>query len=289
MTLIVLTFHLLPLVKRKRFKTTKSGYCCSIYDTEDDSLVLLTDHPVLPYAVSSNSEIRKPFDAEGDYDEDELPYITTIRENIMTRPKDFPNTPNLFEILRVRDCLPNRWPCIRCLVKDSGATCETCAQKCECYCSALCHEPVKAKFVSKELIVTPPAYKKAPTRIIPRIVHQTWSHEIDKTRYPNMSRMVESFKQSGWEYKFYTDDMAANFLATHFPPEVLEAYDMLRPGAFKADLFRYCVLLIHGGVYADVDIMLQSNLDITIAPDVGFMAPFDQVSYLSLIELALHH
>jgi hypothetical protein len=94
-----------------------------------------------------------------------------------------------------------------------------------------------------------------------------------------MSRLVESFKQSGWQYKFYTDDMAVNFLETHFPPEVLEAYDMLRPGAFKADLFRYCVLLIYGGIYADVDIQLQSNLDITVAPDVGFMAPFDQVSY----------
>jgi hypothetical protein len=229
--------------------------------------------------VSSKTDIGKIFNPEGDFDQDELPYIATIQENVMPRPKDLPNTPNLFEILRAKDCLPNRWPCIRCLVREAGATCESCGQKCECYCNALCHEPVKAKFVSKELIVTPPAYKKAPKRLIPRIIHQTWSHAIEKKRYPNMSRLVESFKQSGWQYKFYTDDMAVNFLETHFPPEVLEAYDMLRPGAFKADLFRYCVLLIYGGLYADVDIQLQSNLDITVPPDVGFMAPFDQVSY----------
>lgn len=91
-----------------------------------------------------------------------------------------------------------------------------------------------------------------------------------------MSRLVESFKQSGWDYRFYADEEAQLFLSTHFPPEVREAYDALRPGAFKADLFRYCALFILGGVYADVDILLESNLDVSIAPDVGFMVPVDE-------------
>ena len=47
-------------------------------------------------------------------------------------------------------------------------------------------------------------------------------------------------------------------------------------GAFKADLFRYCVLLIRGGVYADMDVLLESNLDNAIANDVGFMTPIDE-------------
>lgn len=49
-------------------------------------------------------------------------------------------------------------------------------------------------------------------------------------------------------------------------------------GAFKADLFRYCVLLIRGGVYADMDVLLETNLDDAIANDIGFMTPIDQVS-----------
>jgi hypothetical protein len=238
----------------------------------------MNDHPLLPYTLSKRGEIALPFNADqGEIDdENELPYIATIRQEIKHNPGNTPNMPNLFEILRARDCLPNRWPCIRCLVQDSGATCESCGAKCECYCNALCTEPVQDKLISKEVIVTPPAFKKDPHRIIPRIIHQTWSEPVDKKKYPNMSRLVESFKQSGWEYRFYTDDMSVEFLSTHFPPEVLEAYDTLRPGAFKADLFRYCVLLIHGGIYADVDIMLQSNLDLTVPPDVGFMVPFDQ-------------
>eukprot|EP00984_Skeletonema_dohrnii_P003947 scaffold1354_cov152-Skeletonema_dohrnii-CCMP3373.AAC.1 len=81
---------------------------------------------------------------------------------------------------------------------------------------------------------------------------------------------------SGWEYNFYDDDAAGEFLSLHFPPEVNDAYDSINPGAFKADLFRYCVLLIKGGIYADVDIMLESNLDAAVPPDVGFMVPMDE-------------
>ena len=99
---------------------------------------------------------------------------------------------------------------------------------------------------------------------------------MDRERYPNMSRLMESFQQSGWEYRFYTDEDIVTFLQIHFPPEVLQAYDALIPGAFKADLFRYCVLLIYGGVYADVDIQLQSALDFAIPDDVGFMVPVDE-------------
>lgn len=51
----------------------------------------------------------------------------------------------------------------------------------------------------------------------------------------------------------------------------------LHAGAFKADLFRYCVLLIRGGVYSDMDVLLQTNLDEAIANDVGFMTPLDNV------------
>lgn len=92
---------------------------------------------------------------------------------------------------------------------------------------------------------------------------------------PNFSRLTESWKQTNWEYRFYDDAQAAAFISTHFPEEVREAYDTLLPGAFKADLFRYCVLFIIGGVYADVDVLLESKLDLAIDNDVGFIAPLD--------------
>lgn len=45
-----------------------------------------------------------------------------------------------------------------------------------------------------------------------------------------MSRLIESWKKSGWEYYFYDDGTAVEFLATHFPPEIREAYESITPG-----------------------------------------------------------
>jgi hypothetical protein len=104
---------------------------------------------------------------------------------------------------------------------------------------------------------------------------QTWFEPVTPDKYPNMSRLIESWKRSGWEYHFWDDASAADFLSLHFPPEVREAYESIIPGAFKADLFRYCVLLIMGGIYSDMDVMLESNLDAAVPPDVGFMVPVD--------------
>jgi hypothetical protein len=49
-----------------------------------------------------------------------------------------------------------------------------------------------------------------------------------------MSRLIESWKKSGWEYYFYDDDTAGEFLSTHFPPEVREAYESIIPGEWTA-------------------------------------------------------
>jgi mannosyltransferase OCH1-like enzyme len=49
-------------------------------------------------------------------------------------------------------------------------------------------------------------------------------------------------------------------------------------GAFKVDLFLVLRPFIHGGVYADVDMRLVSDLDVSVPPDTGFMVAFDNVS-----------
>jgi hypothetical protein len=254
----------------------EKGYCCSIFDPWQSQVVLLSAHPILPVQIIPKV-LPQPYNAEaGHYLPDELPYVTTITEKVHTKPDDMAPTPNFFETLLQNDCLPSDDHCSKCLREKSGANCHSCAKVCPCFCKALCHEKVTPKFVAKEWIIHPPRYARDPHRLVPRIVHQTWFEDLDPERYPNMSRLVQSFQQSGWEYKFYSDDQAGNFLSTHFPDPVRQAYDALRPGAFKADLFRYCVLLIHGGVYADVDILLESNLDKAIPPDVAFMVPIDE-------------
>ena len=51
-------------------------------------------------------------------------------------------------------------------------------------------------------------------------------------------------------YLFH-DAACREFIAQEYPPDVLMAYDRLIPTAFKADLWRYCVLYKYGGVYLD--------------------------------------
>ena len=251
------------------------GYCCSVFDSANE-VVLMSRHAVLPYQKMVD-DIPMPYNVHtGHYNEDELPYIATVSSKVRPRPPDVSPTPNFYDTLLESDCLPSSDACSKCLREKSGADCNSCASKCPCYCKTLCHEPVEKKFVAEEWTLRPPAYQRDPNRLVPRIVHQTWFEDLDTDKYPNMSRLAKSFELSGWEYKFYTDDQAGNFLSTHFPAAVREAYDALRPGAFKADLFRYCVLLIHGGVYADVDILLESSLDHAVPPDVGFMVPIDE-------------
>ena len=55
-----------------------------------------------------------------------------------------------------------------------------------------------------------------------------------------------------FEYTLWTDEKIKSFLIQYFNQEVLDAYNTLVPFAFKADLARFCILYIYGGVYLDL-------------------------------------
>ena len=55
-----------------------------------------------------------------------------------------------------------------------------------------------------------------------------------------------------FEYHLFDDNDCRNFIKKHFGMETLWAFDRLIPGAFKADLWRYCVMYITGGIYLDI-------------------------------------
>jgi hypothetical protein len=57
---------------------------------------------------------------------------------------------------------------------------------------------------------------------------------------------------SDFEHKVYDDDAIEHFLQLHFSPCVLHTFRRLQQGAHKADLFRYAILYIYGGVYLDI-------------------------------------
>jgi mannosyltransferase OCH1-like enzyme len=96
--------------------------------------------------------------------------------------------------------------------------------------------------------------------MIPKIIHQTFETEFTP---PGMSKARESWRinNQNYIYKFYNANQRIEFIKKNFASDVLQAYHNIIPGAFKADLFRYCVLYIQGGVYVDVDTICLKPLD----------------------------
>ena len=87
--------------------------------------------------------------------------------------------------------------------------------------------------------------------VIPLNIYQTWS-TLDLP--PNMKENVETLKMQNPEFRhyLYDDAMCRDFIKDNFNEDVLYSFDKLKPGAYKADLWRYCILYKKGGIYLDI-------------------------------------
>ena len=127
---------------------------------------------------------------------------------------------------------------------------------------------------------------------IPKIIWQTMREPPKEGT--SVYDAVHTFKnQKGWEHRFVTDENAKVFLKENFEESVLHAFEVLIPGAFKADLLRACLLYVYGGVYADVKLFLHYDLDSFLEGDLvltkekgkawgiwnGFMAAIPKQEY----------
>ena len=99
---------------------------------------------------------------------------------------------------------------------------------------------------------------KNPNTEIPLCIYQTW-HTLGLPFY--MKRNLESLKINNPEftYMLFDDNMCRDFIEKHYNKDVLYAFDNLIPGAFKADLWRYCVLYKYGGIYLDIKFNTINN------------------------------
>jgi mannosyltransferase OCH1-like enzyme len=96
------------------------------------------------------------------------------------------------------------------------------------------------------------------SKTIPRILHLTYANltKVPQKVYDNLRQYAADY-----DVRWYSDENARDFLRTHFAPIVGRAFDRAILGAHKADLLRYCLLYIHGGVYIDVKTVLIRPLD----------------------------
>lgn len=86
---------------------------------------------------------------------------------------------------------------------------------------------------------------------IPLNIYQTWH---DDNLPPLMQQNISTLKKNNFEFNHYlfNNQSMRKFIKLNFEPDILWAFDNLIPRAYRADLFRYCVLHINGGIYLDI-------------------------------------
>ena len=86
---------------------------------------------------------------------------------------------------------------------------------------------------------------------IPKDIYVTWH---TKKLPAKMKQNVDYIQHTHPKFKIhmYDDNDCREFIKTYFDKDVLDAYDKLIPGAYKADLWRYCIMYQKGGIYMDI-------------------------------------
>jgi hypothetical protein len=115
---------------------------------------------------------------------------------------------------------------------------------------------------------------------IPRIIIQT----SRTNKYASLLHYnaVQTFLELNpeYEYYFFDDAECRLFIKNNFEESVLDAYDLLYPGAFKADLFRYCYIYIKGGCYFDNKYILRMPLRNIIKNEYNNLLCKDTLDFL---------
>ena len=183
----------------------------------------------------SRTKRRKPLISR-----DSVPTTVTVREKYGTNKPVSEKKNPLDKIMKERNIEPG-WFCSRCLKAPSFGSLEKCSAICPSgYEEFLCRaedDPAKELVVVEIDVKTNWQAVDSNAKRIPRIIHQTFFEGITYDRYPNMQRLRNSWINSGWEYRFYSDEDARRFIVENYPERFLSAFDAIIPGAFKV---RFC-------------------------------------------------
>ena len=111
--------------------------------------------------------------------------------------------------------------------------------------------------------------------LIPKKIFQSWkSKDLNDT----MKKVVQKIKDMNpdYEYHFFDDNDCRKYLLDNYGENYANAFDVLKPGAFKCDFWRYAVLYKEGGVYLDLDMTPEVPFDDFISPSDRFVSVVDR-------------
>jgi hypothetical protein len=94
--------------------------------------------------------------------------------------------------------------------------------------------------------------------VIPLNIYLTWStKKLPRKMQENVIRMKKVNPE--FNVQLFDDNDCRDFIQNNFSEDLLTVFDTLKPGAYKADLWRLCVLYINGGIYADIKFNCINN------------------------------
>jgi mannosyltransferase OCH1-like enzyme len=101
-------------------------------------------------------------------------------------------------------------------------------------------------------------FVQTQTDVIPNLLWQTYNN-IDKIPdkvYTNLKQYAPNYK-----HNIYDDEQCLNFLQNYYGDKVVKTFNDLQNPAHKADLWRYCILYMYGGIYLDIKTELLMPLE----------------------------
>lgn len=117
-------------------------------------------------------------------------------------------------------------------------------------------------------------------RLIPPILYKTGPHDwVDIST--DVRSLINNTIMANPHYtlQYYSNKTARQFLQSNFASDVVHAFDLLRPGAFKADILRYALLYKLGGVYSDLTQTILKPLDYLVPIGEELVLVQDKLTY----------
>lgn len=98
---------------------------------------------------------------------------------------------------------------------------------------------------------------------VPLVIYQSWhSRGVPPKMKTNIYNLLK--KNPMFDYYLYSDEDCRKYIENNFSEDVLFAFNKLKPGAYKSDLWRYCIMYKKGGVYLDIKFNTLEPLEETI-------------------------
>jgi hypothetical protein len=90
--------------------------------------------------------------------------------------------------------------------------------------------------------------------MLPKIVHKTGYYQNEDCFPDILKQTYDQNKKVNpdYEFRYYNDEDCEQIIHQIFGNKGLHAYRNVLPGAFRADLFRFCVVYLFGGIYSDL-------------------------------------